>query len=271
MTMRYIIFFLTTALFLTGCNKDKYLRLPAVATSSVEVSGTDVIVTGKVTDDGNAGIWTLGFCYDQGQAPETILKNQTLVDWMYEDGTFKATIPGLKQNLTYYFKAFIVNDIGYSMGDVVKYTVPRFEAPKAPCENSLTTNRITDSGQPYTVTVSSDKYIYTATYDISVDCGYRNPDITFSFREKPITGIYGTVQQIEHYGTINDNDVLVKISKTTGFSTSTMIVNTGQLVYVNCMDENKIVISFCDLTYRMYVNYTYYDVTLSGKFELKVW
>ncbi len=263
--MRYIIFFLTTALFLTSCNDDKYLRLPSVETSFVEVSGTDVILSGKVIDDGNAGIWTLGFCYDQDQAPSTIKKNQTLVDWMYEDGTFGATIQRLKQDSTYYFKAFIVTDLGYATGEVIEYTVPRFEAPESPCENKLITNRVTDDGRNYTVTAyQSAKF---ETYDIFVNCGPWNPDIKISFREKPITGIYKTVDRIERYGATND--ISINISKTIGYSTPTMPINSGQSVYLNCIDENKIVISFCDLAYPMQVNNTNYDVTLSGKIELE--
>lgn len=266
--MKYIISFLTAALFLTGCNEDKYLRLPAVETSSVEVSGTDIILTGKMIDNGNAGVWTLGFCYDRDRVPATIQRNQTLVDWVYEDGTFQASLQGLKQDSTYYFQAFIVTDLGFATGEVIEYTVPRFEAPEAPCENNLTMNRVTDDGRNYTVTAYARESDFSETYDIAVDCGPWNPDITFSFREKPVTGIYSTANRIDRYGTTND--VSVKITKTVGYGATTIPVNSGQFVYVNRMDEDKLILSFCDLAYKMNVNNMNFDVVLSGKVESEV-
>jgi hypothetical protein len=264
--MRYIIFLLTVSLFLSGCNKDKYLRLPVVETFSVEVSGTEVIVTGKVIDDGNTGGLILGFCYEKGEEPATIQKNQILVDWMYSDGTFQTAIQKLEQGSTYYFKAFIVNDQGYATGNAIRYVVPRFEAPAAPCEDALTTNRITDGEQSYPVTVSSGISPFSgSSYDFTVSCGSWNLEIVFSFREKPITGVYSTVGRIERYGA--DDQVSVQISKRVGFSNQTMVINTGLPVYVNRVDDDKITISFCDLIYRMNINYTYYDFALSGKFE----
>jgi len=266
--MRYIIFFLTTSLFLMSCNEDAYLRLPVVEMSSVEVTGTDIILSGKVIDDGNSGIYTLGFCYAQNQSPQSINQNQTLVDWIYEDGTFGTVIQGLKQDSTYYFKSFIITTTGSAISEAVSYTVPRFTAPEAPCENNLTTNRVTDDGRNYSVTAYVRQSVFSETYDILVNCGSWNPDITISFREKPITGIYKTVDRIERYGATND--VAIKISKTIGYGTPTMPISSGQSVYLNCIDENKIIISFCDLAYIMQVNNTNHNVVLSGKIELGI-
>ncbi len=129
----------------------------------------------------------------------------------------------------------------------------------------MTTNRITDDGRNYSVTAYVRQSATTETYDVIVDCGSWNPDITFSFREKLVTGIYSTVDRLERYG--STNDVSVKITKTIGFGTPTIPVNSGQFVYLNCVDENKIIISFCDLKYRMQVNNTNYDATLTGMVE----
>jgi len=259
----YRILIVSVLVCLWACNKDKNLRAPEVETTSVELVGTDVIVTGKVLDDGNAGM-ILGFTYDVNKEPYFVVTNQILVKQMYDDGTFRASIPNLKEDSTYYFKAFVLGDYGYAIGKTVKYTVPRFTAPEAPCESNLTENKIHDvwveysQTQNYSVTVSSSiSNRFPETYDITVDCGYLKPEITFSFREKPTTGIYSTTAAIEQY---SEGNVAVTVFKSNYYT-----IKSLQSVYVNRENNDRIVLSFCDLIYT--VNEREYS--LSGKVVLE--
>ncbi|MCL2329472.1 MAG: hypothetical protein FWC39_13300 [Bacteroidetes bacterium] len=267
--MKQSILFVIVALLLTNCNKDAYIRLPAVETVSAEVSGNDVVFRGKILDSGNSGIYTLGFCYQQDTVPQSIIKNQILIKKYYADGTFEAVLSNLKQDSTYYFKAFIITENGSAVGEAVKYTVPRFVAPEAPCASNLTENKIQDvwveysQTQNYSVTVSSSiSNRFPETYDIELNCGYNQPKITFSFRETPTTGIYNTTAAIEQY---SEGKVAVTMFKSNGSVRNYYTIQSAQPVYVNRENDDRIILSFCNLIYT--VNGREYS--LSGKAVLK--
>jgi hypothetical protein len=261
--MKRSIYILIISLLLMGCDKDKELRLPIVETLSPEVSGTTVVISGKVIDTGNSGI-ILGFCYAQDREPSSIVENQILVDEMYENGTFSIAVSNLKQDSTYYFKAFIANNQGYTEGNVVKYTVPSFEAPEAPCAASLTSNSIKDNNTSYNnVTVSTGISPYDE-YEVNVKFGYSNPELTFAFKEKPITGVYTIVNRAYDHST--SDVVSIKYFKRAGYLSQIMAVSSGAKVYVDAQDETNIVVSFCSLDYKFDASVS---GTLQGKFTIE--
>ncbi len=246
------LFLFLAALCFVGCNKDAHLRLPQVETISAEVAGNDVVITGKIIDDGNSGIYTLGFCYQQDTVPQLITKNQILINKCDENGMFQAIIPDLKQDSTYYFKAFIITETGNAIGEAIEYTVPRFRAPEVPCESNLTEHQIRDKmidydnpAEIYTVSAWESKNS-AYEYEVTIDCGLWKPEIKLSFFEKPITGVYTLRGHLDSYNRVG-NEAAMQI-----FKNGQIRGITSRLqIYVNHEQEGRIVISFCDLTYGM--------------------
>ena len=247
------------AVFLTACNEEKYLRVPAVETLSVQMWDNNVIISGKVTDSGNVGV-SAGVYFTQGHKPKSATENQILLD-VANDGSFQAVISELKEDSTYYFGTFVLSSIGFGLGEIIAFKVPRFAAPVSPCENTLTTNHVKDGNQIFSVSASTE-ISPLETYDFILNKG-SFPEITFSFKDKPITGIYETVSQVDRLG--SNSQISVKISKNIGYTYYASTVSHGQLVYVNCVEENNFIISFCDLSYAM--NYENYSLT--GRFEIE--
>ncbi|MCL2328826.1 MAG: hypothetical protein FWC39_10010 [Bacteroidetes bacterium] len=248
--MKKNILYIIAVVLLTNCNKDAYLRLPKVETISAEISDKEIILTGKIIDDGNSGIYALGFCYAQDTAPKSIVQNQTLVNEMYEDGTFYTTIKNIEQNSIYYFKAFIITKTGIAEGGVIECTVSRFKAPEAPCESSLIENQVTEE----VVNFDNPPRIYTANpwasynsyeYTVTAAYGLWQPEITIAFlKQPPITGIYTTTTEINPFDG-KPNDVVVRINS----GGQRYRVDSGLPVYINREKDDTIIISFCDLTY----------------------
>ena len=156
--------------------------------------------------------------------------------------------------------------------EVKKPTDP--EVPVAPCEDLLTMNQIRDvwieysQGQNYSVTISAGISPFSENYEISINTGWYNPQITFIFREKPVTGVYNTWTNVDSWSP--KTNVAVHISKYINavYEYPPRAVNSNLSVYVNREDDDKIIISFCDLEYSVYLNYQTYPYSITGKFEV---
>jgi len=256
------------AVFLTACNKEKYLRIPAVETVSVYVEDNNVIVDGKVTDFGNAFKAYAGVYFAQGREPETAYENQILLD-IASDGSFQAAIPDLKEDSTYYFGTFVATNLGYDLGDIIAFKIPRFSAPELPCASSLQKNYIKDENQNYAISnVSVEKkannlYEYKAGLNAY---GY-SQYYTFAFYGEPKTGIYQTIYDIRSFDYIGRTGIVeVRVNKKVGMSFVTPPVNKMQEVYVDHTNPNKIIISFCGLKY----SYQYWDYNIDAEVQGQV-
>jgi len=236
-------------IFISGCNKEKYLRTPVVETTSVTLSGTDVIVKGNVTDAGNATNLQTGFCYQMNIAPKSIMDNQVLSN--QTGGTFQMTLSDLIPDSTYYFQAFVTSDQGYSTGKIISFKVPTYQPPTVPCV--LATNKITDNGMTFNVTSTSIDN--TLGCVISASCYPDGPMISFKFLNQPLNGIYTTT---DSYDFSNNKSVFVTITEG-GYNDYTLTANA--LVYVNNIDSKTVAISFCQLNYMVDI----YSVSLSGE------
>lgn len=93
---------------------------PGVTTEgSTNVSANAATIQGKVLSDGGAVISQRGFYWSETNSNPDQSSNVEFVSGT--TGDFSKTISGLKENTTYYFRAFAANSIGTTLGDVITF------------------------------------------------------------------------------------------------------------------------------------------------------
>ena len=98
------------------------VSLPMVTTNTVSsITTTSAICGGNVTSDGGATVSARGVCWSTSQNP-------TISDSHTTDGSgtgnFISIITGLAEGTTYYVRAYAINSVGISYGNVVFFGVP---------------------------------------------------------------------------------------------------------------------------------------------------
>ena len=113
------IAFLTVAFssfLLVGCSDAPTVE---TVTATVADGGSSIQASGKIISDGGEAIWNKGFCISRHSLP-------TIADTRYQvDGTspmYSNKIAGLDKNVTYYVRAYAINEIGVGYGEVVEVT-----------------------------------------------------------------------------------------------------------------------------------------------------
>ena len=96
---------------------------PTVVTKSVgEVTETTAKVVGQVTADGGAEVTERGVCWNTDGSPEVI-------DYRTVDGkgigTYESDMTNLKDNTTYYVRAYAINEKGVSYGEELTFTTKK--------------------------------------------------------------------------------------------------------------------------------------------------
>jgi len=115
----YILYSLCLILVLFGCKKSEPDFYPAVQTRNVtNISPTSATSGGNVTSDGGADIIARGVCCSTNQTP-TIDDNNT--NEGIGSGGFTSNIKDLKQNTTYYLRAYASNGLRTGYGDAVSF------------------------------------------------------------------------------------------------------------------------------------------------------
>ena len=100
---------------------DSKISLPNLSTTAVTaISSTSVISGGTIFSDGGSPVTSRGVVWDINQVP-TIDISSKIVDY-YGTGNFNSYILNLKPNTTYYLRAYAINQIGISYGNVVSFT-----------------------------------------------------------------------------------------------------------------------------------------------------
>jgi len=98
----------------------KVLSLATVTTvAAKDFTGNSATLGGNVTSDGNAPITERGIVYATSQNPTTA---NTKVISGSGTGTFSSNITGLKDNTTYYVRAYAINSQGTAYGDNLNFT-----------------------------------------------------------------------------------------------------------------------------------------------------
>jgi len=112
------IFLSGTAIYLPSCRKEA--TLPVVTTKAVtNITQNSASVELTLTDDGGAGVTSMGFCWSTSPNP-TISSNRMNI----RTGTGSSTriLNGLAPNTKYYLRAFAVNSAGTSYGNELTFT-----------------------------------------------------------------------------------------------------------------------------------------------------
>lgn len=122
----YLFFLLVILLAVTlntGCRKSP--TAPVLTTEGVtEITYTSATCGGNVTSDGGSQVTDCGICWSETAVP-TIADNPITAG--SGTGSFTITITGLKNNTTYYVRAFATNDFGTSYGEPAEFKTIAFK------------------------------------------------------------------------------------------------------------------------------------------------
>lgn len=86
-----------------------------------------VQLKGRVDAKGDPAISSRGFVYSTAPNPSAGSNKATVSG--SSTGEFSTTVTGLYSNTTYYYQAFVKNDLGYEYGDVESFTTPDTPSP----------------------------------------------------------------------------------------------------------------------------------------------
>ncbi|HLO70015.1 MAG TPA: fibronectin type III domain-containing protein [Flavipsychrobacter sp.] len=222
--------------------------------SAVVQQDGSVKVTGEIVSNGKGEeIRYIGFCMDTVSSPGMI-SNQHVVE-VIDGSQFSYTYTGLSENGKYYFRAWAVNEYGYALAsNSILVDKPKSTTPTIPCtlpQDTLTLVR------PNGNTTNEGYYSIGAlassgsTWDVDVSTTTR--DFTFSFGEKPVSGLYKTTTDIFPSGKF------VNI-RTAG----TKIIDAGASVYVTRINDNVVQITICEAKF-----WDGFEYTLRTKFNTK--
>ncbi len=143
-----ISLFVFSFLIFESCNviddikKELYVKISTDNASNV--SYTIAVVGGNISDDGGKPITERGICYSISPSPTTNNEKVLLGGGI---GAFQAPILNLKDNTTYYVRAYCVNGYGTSYGDEKSFKTKQAGLPSVttyPATN-IQSNRVTVS------------------------------------------------------------------------------------------------------------------------------
>ena len=105
----------------------KAITIPVVTTSSpTNISYTSVTVDGTVTDDGGATVTERGVVYSTTPNPTT---SNTKVSSGSGKGAFSCNLTALQDGVTYYVRAYAVNEKGTAYGEEKSFTTKAITVP----------------------------------------------------------------------------------------------------------------------------------------------
>lgn len=239
--MKKIFHFLIVLPFLfSNCHKaqkvekDPQRYYPKVKTlSAVKQPDGSVIVTGQVMSEGNNALQYAGFCMDTVPNPDMIT-NQVLVYDLSGD-KFTYTFPSSFTPYTrYYFRAWVANANGYSVGEPVYADNIGFDTSLIPCRPLQQHMVLTGSSTINEIYTLIDNLTTTGTnYGVHAMTGSHSIDVTFG--RFPIAGEY-TVTSADYP---NEASVTVSVDY--------MRANGPSKLYVAQIAPNTIEITICSL------------------------
>ena len=120
------LFLVALTMILFSCKPE--IEKPTVVTKSVgEVTKTTAKVVGQVIADGGSEVSERGVCWNTEGAPEVI-------DYRTVDGkgigTYDSDMTDLKNNTTYYVRAYAINEAGTSYGEEKTFVTLDSEKPE---------------------------------------------------------------------------------------------------------------------------------------------
>jgi hypothetical protein len=128
----FLLTFLVIACLFSGCKKDEMTKpdftLPEVKTVEIFQIGRLFKCRGYILSDSSSPIIERGICYDTLPLPTTInsFKNFSDIDFNLKDKDnphfFTIKLKGLKDETTYYARAYALTKGGISYGEILKFT-----------------------------------------------------------------------------------------------------------------------------------------------------
>lgn len=247
----HLLFLLALTLGLQACRKaeknfDDYF--PEMNVTAVAQADGSVVVTATITKDGALEIEAAGFAFGES-ASSPINENQIIVDEIVNN-TFTATFPpGFDMTKTYYFKAWVTNELGYKVSNIVSLSNIEAVPVDGPCSYAMDylyvylVNETAGTPSAWQEDVDFNEYF-------TVSGSYSN--VRFTFDAIPATGVYTTTQYAPEPGQ-------VKVSFTNTLSVFiNSSLNAGQLVYVNRTSPTTWTFEVCSASYTFNsFNYTF--------------
>lgn len=240
---KYVFLMVILSLFLNSCKKalkdfDNYF--PSFYITAQELPDGSVQVTATITKEGALAIESAGFAY--GETTDfSIDQNQVMVNEI-SNNTFTCTFPpGFDISKTYYFKAWITNQLGYKASETVSLSNIEAVPVDGPCSNPMNymyVYQVTETaGNPTSWQQDVDFNQY-----FNVNGSYSS--LKFIFDQLPNTGIYTTTFSAPEPGQVK----VEIINSFSGFIQSSL--NPGQSVYVNRTSPTTWTFEVCSATYQ---------------------
>lgn len=241
---------------ITSCRKpeknfDDYF--PEIIVTAVANADGSVVVTATITKEGSLGIELNGFAFSEN-SEFPINENQVIVDGI-SNNSFTATYPpGFDISKTYYFKAWITNELGYKESATVSLSNIEAIPLDGPCSNPMDYLWVYGVSETAGTPTAWQENVDFNQY-FNVQGSYSN--VQFTFDEIPSTGIYTTTQFTPGPGQ-------VKVSFINTFSVFiNTSLNAGQSVYVNQTSPTTWTFEVCSATWT----YNSFDYTFSTFFD----
>ncbi len=233
-------------------NFDDYF--PEMTVTAVAQSDGSVVVTATITKEGALDLESIGFAFSEN-SDFPIDENQLIVNEIINN-TFTVTYPpGFDITKTYYFKAWVTNELGYKATTAVSLSNIEAVPVDGPCSNPLNylyvylVNETTGTPTAWEETVD-----FNQTFTVSGQYS----TVNYTFDAIPATGIYTTTQFTPEPG-----QVKISFSNTlSGFIQSSL--NAGQSVYVNRTSPTTWTFEVCSATWT----YNSFDYSFSTFFDM---
>ena len=123
---------------------------PVVSTTgSSEITSDGALLSGTVVTDNGSPITQRGFVWIQGEGTPTTSNNRLKVSGT--TGDFTAGLTGLEPNKKYSFRAYAINSVGTSYGDVMTFST----VAGLPSVSSVDVSNVTSTSATFTADVTS--------------------------------------------------------------------------------------------------------------------
>ncbi|MDR2009328.1 MAG: fibrobacter succinogenes major paralogous domain-containing protein [Bacteroidales bacterium] len=115
-----ITMFLLCFFFFNSCKKEK--NPPTVTTTAITgITLTSAESGGSISDDGGSPVTARGICWNTDSTRLPTLEHNKTSDGS-GTGSFRSIMLNLKENTTYYVRAYAINSAGRGYGNVISFT-----------------------------------------------------------------------------------------------------------------------------------------------------
>jgi len=103
-----------------GCDNEDAIELPKLTTTSLtEITQSSVKTGGEIISNGGTEIISQGICW--GTVPNPTINSSLIADTT-KTNSFTSLLSGLKDNTTYYLRAYATNSSGTAYGNELSFT-----------------------------------------------------------------------------------------------------------------------------------------------------